>query len=337
MDKKFGISIIMPVKNAGFYLGKCLDSILSQDFKDWELIAINDHSDDDSLEILKNYAKKDQRVKVLDNEKKGIIAALRLAFVNSNKEYIHRMDADDLMAPQKLSALYALLTNKGKGHIATGLVSYFNDQQPIGHGYLKYANWLNQLTSTESNYDEIYKECVIPSPCWLIHKEDLIKCGAFDSEVYPEDYDLCFRFYKYNMKVAGVTEVLHYWRDHQERSSRNDPNYSDHTFHQLKLHYFLAIEYDPKRPLCIWGAGKKGKQLAKQLQEKKIAFHWLSNNPKKMSVPIYGIQLEYFESIKRLNNPQIIVLVAKESEQIEIRTFLEEHNFRKKKHYFFFC
>ncbi len=70
MDKRPLISILMPVYNAAPFLEACLDSIVEQSSKDWELIAVNDQSTDTSLEILNKYASKDKRIRVLDNKGK---------------------------------------------------------------------------------------------------------------------------------------------------------------------------------------------------------------------------------------------------------------------------
>src|SRR5690606_36913666 len=100
-----------------------------------------------------------------------IIPELKIALKKSTGTYITRMDSDDVMTSQKLEILLNNLLQHGKNHLATGLVSYFSEEG-IGDGYKSYEAWLNTLTQTGSNYSEIYKECVIPSPCWMVHKDD---------------------------------------------------------------------------------------------------------------------------------------------------------------------
>ncbi len=314
----------MPVRNAGQFLELCLDSILKQSYTNWELWAIDDHSEDESKAILESYAKKDERIFVDINTGRGIISALRHAFEQSKGDYIHRMDADDIMVEGKLKNLLKPLLANGNGHLTTGLVEYFREEGPLGDGYQKYTRWLNALTRKGENFKAIYKECVIPSPCWMIGREDFIELGAFDFDVYPEDYDLCFRFYKAGLKVLGVDEVLHLWRDYASRSSRTDPNYSDNRFLALKLCYFLELDFDRERTLFVWGAGKKGKLLAKMLLEKGVSFRWVSNNEKKQRVPIYGVAVEDFGVLKLEEQAQVIVTVANPEEQEEIRVFLDE-------------
>ncbi len=331
----FLLSILMPVKNTAQYLPACLDSILAQSIPNWELIAINDHSTDNSKNILLNYAQHDQRIKVFDNMETGIITALRLAYSKSSGTFITRMDSDDRMNSNKLVLLQQALLAKGKRHIAIGQVQYFS-KQGVGGGYQRYETWLNGLTSKGSNYQERYKECAIPSPCWMVHREDLEACGAFRSNKYPEDYDLFFRFYQYGLTVIPSNKVLHYWRDYPERTSRNDPNYADNRFLSMKMDYFLQLDYQKDRPLVLWGAGKKGKWIAKFLTEKKIHFHWICNNPNKIGHNIYGHILREEKYLDQLINPHYIVAVANMEAQTEIAKQLAIKG-KLGSDFFFFC
>lgn len=326
----------MPVKNAGAYLEDCINSVIKQSENNWELIAINDHSTDDSLNILNEFALKDERINVFTNIGEGIIDTLRLAYSKSIGNLITRMDADDLMAKNKLHLLKQKLVEVGTGYVATGLVKYFSENE-LGNGYKKYEQWLNHLTKNQNNFTEIYKECVIPSPCWMLYKSDLEKCEAFKPNQYPEDYDLCFRFYKHNLKVAGVKEVLHYWRDYPTRTSRTDENYLDNRFLNLKLHYFLQLDYQPNKNLVLWGAGKKGKLIAKHLKKKNIAFKWITNNPKKIGQDIYGVTIEDQNNISTQSLQLIIAFVETDGiiQTLSIATL--NFHFKHGKDYFLFC
>ena len=314
-----------------------MESILAQTYTDWELVAVDDFSTDNSLDILQKYAASDPRIHIFKNNKKGIAPALKLAFQNSIGQLITRMDSDDIMHPDKLFLLKNKLTENGTGKVATGMVEYFSEEG-IKDGYRKYAEWLNGLSLNENHFTEIYKECVIPSPCWMAYKSDLIKCRAFEEEeVYPEDYDLCFRWRDAGYNTVAVKKTIHHWRDYPKRTSRIDKNYSKNTFLDLKLNWFLKRDYIADRPLVIWGAGKKGKTLAKLLNEKNISFGWVSNNKDKIGHEIRGLELRHFDILKKLKNPQIIVAVASPDGQEEILEFLKKYNFEAMKHYFFFC
>jgi len=330
------ISILTPFKNTDPYIYECLDSILNQTYTHWELVIVDDGSTDTSYQIVSDFAKKDERVKLFKNPGQGIIAALQFAFEKSSGSYITRMDSDDIMSPMKLEVLLNNLLHFGKGHLATGLVSYFS-KEGLSDGYKQYEKWLNRLTQTGANYSEIYKECVIPSPCWMVHKDDLLACDAFYPDDYPEDYDLAFRFYQQKLKVIPCKQVLHFWRDYSTRTSRTHENYAQNYFLELKLRYFLDLNYDATQPLVIWGAGFKGKSIAKLLIERQVGFIWICNNPKKIGKHIYHQELFGFNYLEELKRYQCIVTVANKTSQQSIRDFFRRHQKVAMEDYYFFC
>ena len=328
------VSIITPVKNGAQFLVECLDSIVNQTHQNWELLIVNDSSTDETQSILEEYAQQDNRIVVSQNKGKGIIDALITGYEKSAGEFITRMDADDIMTPNKLELLTKKLIEKGKGYLATGFVNYFSETE-LGQGYFNYQEWLNGLSQTESNFDDIYKECVIPSPCWMVFREDFEASGGFNSNLYPEDYELTFRFYKQELKVVAVKEVIHHWRDYATRTSRTDSNYADNYFIQLKLNYFLELDYDNSRELELWGAGKKGKEVARFLIEKQIKFDWLSNNDKKIGKEVYGVILKDSKSVLEKGTPQILIAVGSLEYNMQIKKALNSKNLKPNIDYFF--
>lgn len=324
----------MPAKNAGRFIASCIETIVNQTFLNWELIVVNDHSTDNTFKIASNYSANDKRIKIVENKGIGIIDALQTGFSYASGDFITRMDADDLMTEDKLQTMHDQLKQNGEGYIATGAVHYFSETS-LGEGYKKYANWLNELTAKGNNFTEIYKECVIPSPCWMIHRKDFIKCDGFNSPIYPEDYDLTFRFYKNKLKVIPSTKILHHWRDYSTRTSRTDDNYSDNTFLPLKCSYFLKLDYQPTKELYLWGAGKKGKEIAKILIENKIDFKWICNNPNKIGKEIYGQKLAPVDYSNSLSNSQIIVAFAEG--RVKVIDYFIKLQKIKNEDYFLFC
>ena len=330
------VSIIVPFKNTASYLEDCLESILKQTLTSWELLIVDDGSTDGSEKLVQKYADKDRRIQLFKNDGKGIIEALRTAYRHAKGTYVTRMDSDDVMADDKLESLQQSLYLKGKGHLAVGNVSYFSEIG-IGDGYKRYETWLNSLTKTGTNFKEIYKECVIPSPCWMVHKTDLDNCGGFTSNIYPEDYDLAFRFFKYGLKCIPSNKVLHYWRDYPIRTSRTDVNYAENSFLELKVNYFLELSHQKEKQLIIWGAGTKGKKIARLLIERNINFDWICDNPKKIGKTIYNQTLKSTDYLSTLKNTQSIISVANRDAQLEIKHILTTLGLIDLDDYFFFC
>jgi glycosyltransferase involved in cell wall biosynthesis len=97
------VSVVIPVHNKAPYLRECLDSVFAQTFSDFEVIAVDDRSTDDSLAVLRSYT--DPRLQVVVQERNGGPAtAVRTAMDRAKGEYIIRMDADDVAMPERFAA-----------------------------------------------------------------------------------------------------------------------------------------------------------------------------------------------------------------------------------------
>jgi len=94
ISQRVSISVVVPVYNAEKYLAKCLDSILSQS-KNLEIIAVNDGSTDNSLNILEDYAKKHSNIKIITQTNQGVSSARNLGIKHATKDYITFVDSDD--------------------------------------------------------------------------------------------------------------------------------------------------------------------------------------------------------------------------------------------------
>lgn len=107
------VSIILPVFNAERFLSQCLDSILRQTYQDWELIAVDDGSKDGSMEILKSYEKRDNRIHIISKKNEGVSIARNIALKHAHGDYIYFVDSDDIVMSEALMILVkAMESNK---------------------------------------------------------------------------------------------------------------------------------------------------------------------------------------------------------------------------------
>lgn len=326
------ISIVMTVKNGASHLTDCIESIIRQSYTYWELLVINNNSDDNTQSILESYAN-DLRIKVFESKQNhNIPSALSQLIPHVTGKFITRMDADDLMHVDKLKLLLAKIENENT--IATGYVKYFPDEL-VKEGYRKYEKWLNANLKSHNPYLDIYKECIIPAPCWMLHTATFLKFGGFEN-IIPEDYDFAFRCYTNNLKIEVVPEVIHYWREHEQRNSRNDPDYKDNNYFELKTKYF--IECDLKKPdaLIVWGAGKKGKAIVKQFLSHGITPAWVTDNPSKIGHDIYDIILQSSDFVKSIDSVQVIVALSSPKDLIEVK-MEEETLIKRDSQFYYFC
>ena len=127
------ISIIVPVYNVESYLRQCLDSILMQDFNDYELLLIDDGSPDNCGNICDGYASKDPRIRVIHQENGGLSAARNTGLDNSASEYIAMVDSDDiLLSTRYLSTLLDVCNDTDRWHKVQWKA------QLIGSNYVQY-------------------------------------------------------------------------------------------------------------------------------------------------------------------------------------------------------
>lgn len=103
-DKKF-LSIIIPIHNAQRFIARAIDSCLKQNFADFELILVNDGSKDDSLRIIKEYGRKDTRIRIIDIPKSGVVKAREFGVKASEADFVLFMDADDELAEGALQVM----------------------------------------------------------------------------------------------------------------------------------------------------------------------------------------------------------------------------------------
>jgi len=118
------ISVVIPVYNVRDYLPKCLDSVLGQTFRDFELIAVNDGSKDDSLEILKRYAEQDERIRIIDKANGGLSDARNAGMAVARGEFIQFIDSDDFIEPDLLGKCRAKLQATGADMVIFDVYQY---------------------------------------------------------------------------------------------------------------------------------------------------------------------------------------------------------------------
>ncbi|MCQ2378483.1 MAG: glycosyltransferase [Victivallaceae bacterium] len=134
------VSVIIPVYNVAPYLARCLDSLCSQSLSDLEFICIDDASPDNSLQILRQYAEKDPRVKVISMPQNGGAARARNAGLDAaSGEYLSFVDPDDAVSPDFYAVLYRIAKKKN-ADIAKGLYKKIlseNESKTINNGEIR--------------------------------------------------------------------------------------------------------------------------------------------------------------------------------------------------------
>lgn len=319
------LSIIMPVRDVAPYISDCLESILNQSFKDWELIVINDHATDQTPSIIKEFSEKDARIRCLTNAEKGITPALQTAIGECSGEYLTRFDGDDLMPERRLELMVKAMASTPPKTVITGKVKYFSDQ-PISEGYLKYEDWLNERIDRQDHWNWVYRECVIASPNWMMRTKELEAIQPLGAMTYPEDYNLVLEWYQSGFSIQVVDAITLHWREHPARTSRNSDHYNQEHFFRLKLEHFVKHE-SANSDLVLWGTDIKGKVSAQLLDQLKAPFHWMGLSKKNNSKGISGRQIAHYQAIEKLNKPKLLIAVfPPQNQRLTLEKYLHSLN-----------
>lgn len=119
------ISVIIPVYNTSIYLRQCLDSVLNQDFEDYEVICVNDGSTDNSLDILREYEEKSSKIKVINQINSGVAKTRNTGLKNASGDFLAFLDSDDFIKENYLSKLYNTAINTGSDIVICNFYRYY--------------------------------------------------------------------------------------------------------------------------------------------------------------------------------------------------------------------
>ncbi|MFV0536756.1 MAG: glycosyltransferase family 2 protein [Dysgonomonas sp.] len=209
------VSVLIPCYNVEKYVVEAVGSISNQTYKNLEIIAINDCSTDSTGELLKQLAKNDSRVRVVDNEVNlKLIQTLNKGVAMCKGEYIARMDADDISLPTRIEKEVAFL-EKNKDHdIVSTLFYAFRSENPN-----KKDLHHSPLLDKELRAYILFKSGIC-HPAVMIRKRVFTELGLkFESEyLHVEDYALWSQAI-YKTKIGNVNEPLLLYRVHQHQVS----------------------------------------------------------------------------------------------------------------------
>ena len=204
------VSVLMPVYNTAPYLREAMDSMLSQIFKDFELIVLNDCSPDNAEEILDTYD--DPRIVRYKGKKNaGLSNVLNVGMGMARGKYIARMDSDDISLPQRLQVQVDYLDK----HPDVDLVSV--GMRLFG---AKEGTWIREINPEKVKIEALFHSPVLhASSVW--RKDAFEKQGLrFRQEMVPaEDYDLWTRAMLKGLKLVNLPEVLYEYRIHEAQAT----------------------------------------------------------------------------------------------------------------------
>jgi len=253
----------MPVYNGENYLKEAIDSILNQTFSDFEFIVVNDGSRDSTSMILNTYAKLDNRIRIIINEKNlGIAKSLNIGLNLSRGNFIARQDADDISAQRRLKIQIDYL----KKHPQIGLLGTACHLIDRNGKYVR-TN-CPETNDTAIHWRMLFRNAFVHTSV-MIRREVLTKAHLFYSEklLHNEDMGLWVQLMKYS-KVANLKEPLVSLRRHDNSISMTQFKEQERVSTEISFNQLLRLLPDSSLSMEDVGILRKWhKQLPRQLRK----------------------------------------------------------------------
>ena len=318
------LSILLPFKNAKATILPCLASIRAQTLSRFEILAINDDSTDNGQKLVEEWP--DSRIRLLDNPGTGLVDALNHGLHAARYQFVARMDADDLMRPQRLTKQIGFLAENPDHSLVGCRVTLFPTQD-MKAGYRQYIRWQNQVLEHNQMLHQQFIESPLAHPSVMFRKADIIRAGGYRKGPFPEDYDLWLRLLNQGYRLAKHPDILLDWRDSVTRLSRTHIAYARQAFDRLRAEYLSKLSALQHRPVAFWGAGRKTRLRAKYLiQEGITPWVWVDIDPRKIGNQIQGTPVIDFDVLAKSypsKNPFILIYVTNHGARELIQAQLE--------------
>ncbi|MBQ3277513.1 MAG: glycosyltransferase [Oscillospiraceae bacterium] len=226
---KVKISIIVPVFRTEAFLRRCVDSILSQTFRDWELLLIDDGSDDGAPAICDEYTTADSRIRVIHKPNGGLSSARNTGLDDARGEYVTFIDSDDFVAPEFLETLLMLAESYGAD------VSRVDYREVYSRTPKPDERHPEELVFTGSQVEKAFLYLNVDSVCVSLYKREMLGDLRFPLGKTSEDIPFNFTVFRKAKKVVYLPRVLYYYY-------HNPNSISNGSLDQNKLNYLFFRE-----------------------------------------------------------------------------------------------
>lgn len=326
------ISVVMPVRDAANTVGAALESLRTQTFTDFEILALDHGSTDDTPRLLREWSLEFDAMKVFEMPREIPFAdVLNFGISKANGAWIARMDADDLNQPDRFARQIAFARDNPDLDVIACRVAFGGD--PVARaGYARHVNWINSLISHEEMALGRFRESPIAHPSVLVRKEAFGRFGAYRAGPFPEDYELWLRWFERGARFGKCPEILLTWNDPANRLSRTDLRYSFDAFYEIKAEY-LALwlaRHNPFHPdVIIIGAGRITRRRVERLMKRGIrVIAWADLDPRKVGRRYHGAQVIPHEEMPPPGHAFLIPYVSAIGAPDYIRAMLLARGYR---------
>ena len=278
------VSVVLPVRNAAATIGRAVASIRTQTLTDWELIVVDDGSTDGTRDIVRELARAEPRMRVVEQAPTGVAVAANAGAAAARGEFIARMDADDVSHPERLAEQVAFLCAAENCDVGVvGCLVEYGGDRVANAGYALHVDWVNSLVTPEQIALNRFIEAPLANPSAMFRRGLVAQLGGYRDGDFPEDYELWLRWLDAGVRIAKVPRLLLTWHDAPTRLTRTDARYSPEKFFRVKAEWIARevrriIPNPPSgerrvrdnapypRKIFVWGAGRHTRKRAAHLE-----------------------------------------------------------------------
>ena len=239
MIKKFSSKVLVYIlnHNYGKYIEQSIESVLSQSYKDFKILIIDDGSNDNSKKILKNY-EKHSKIKIVYQKKIGMVKSIIKSINLTNSKYFVRLDADDWLHKDFLKLSVKNIESKKK----IGLV--FPDYFEVDiNGKIQ-----NRIIRNKFNKRNTLMDFPAHGACTLFRRESYNKTRGYSKNIKAQDgYDIWIKMIK-KFEVKNINKPLFFYRQHQNNLTKNIKNILDNRY---KILEGQSVSNDNKKTLAF--------------------------------------------------------------------------------------
>lgn len=239
IPKKPLVSVVMPVFNAERFVHKAIESILHQTLRDFELIIVNDASQDRTLKIIRSFMQKDKRIRLINNTRNlHYVRSLNIGIPFAKADLIARMDADDISHPQRLEIQYLFLMHHPNIAIVGANISITDESGK--------EIWKREYPTRSKDLKKIMlRYSPFAHPAVMFRKQVFKEFGGYDPNMIPcEDIDLWFKIgAKYDL--ATIPKTLLKYSVSAKSSSHYDLRTTELLGFRLKINAIKRLGFRP--------------------------------------------------------------------------------------------
>jgi glycosyltransferase involved in cell wall biosynthesis len=194
------ISVLMPAYNVSRYIGKAIDSILEQSFKEFELIIIDDGSTDSTAQVIRSYT--DPRIVLIQQPNSGIAGALNIGLKWAKAEYIARFDADDICYPERLGFQFEFMRNNPDCVVLGSGVDYVDAEENFVFSHTPLGYTEEEIKTLD------YSNCPFIHSSVIFRKAAIIEAGGYNKHAHSFEDHFLWLHIKNRGKFCNLNKSL---------------------------------------------------------------------------------------------------------------------------------